>query len=208
MDNQTETASAPDTVPPTRKQFDHEAIRADLEGGMSAKDTASAHGCSLSLVQTIRRRSKEGDERTPRNVRRAVQLRKKAEQLSTEVDMLNKWLANESSIATENGEPYTGVTDLIAEIETVRTTLDVAAEMFEALPEDVMKTKRAPTRVEFEVGMVVKAKEKFLETYQAICSSPEHLTVQGRRDTHVLVEDDSGSRFFVPGKELEVRTDA
>lgn len=206
METQTDTPEPENTS--DRKQFDHTAIRAALDSGTSAKAVAEQFGCSQSLVQRIKRQD-GGGERTPRNIRRAVQLRKKAEQLTQDVDLLTKWLANEATVPVEEGsDSYNGVTELLQTINNVRDELDIAAALYEGLPEEAMKTKRTATRVEFAVDMVVCAKDRHVETYKAICSSPQHLVVRGKRDTHVLVEDDQGTKFFVPAKELQVRNDA
>lgn len=208
METQTDTTDTTDG----RQQYDHDAIKADLaltgddgKPSMSVREIADKHGCSPSLVQRIRRDEGNGGERTPRNVQRSVQLKKLTERLDKDLGLLAKWKKNEDKVTTEDGSPFTGVTTIIGVLEEAKLQLETAAELYEKLPDEVTKTKRAAAKVDFEDGMVVQAKEKYRETYEALCASPTHLTVRGKRDTHVLVEDTEGQRFFVASKELEPR---
>lgn len=208
METQTETNTT-EAKPDGRRRYDHDLIREQLKEGKSVREICDAHGCSATIVQRIRRDLNGGGERTPRNVQRSVQLKKKCEQLDKDLELLNRWLVNEPNIEVEEGEPaFNDVTTLIETINEAKTNLLEAAALYEGLPEEAMKTTRGATKVKFEVGMVVRTKAKHTETYEGICSSPEHLTVCGERNDHLMVEDTEGSRFFVPAKELEPRKDA
>lgn len=187
------------TTTSSRSQFDHEAIAADLESGMSVRETAEKHGCSPSLANRIRRIKNGGVERSPRNVQRANALRKKATQLKADFDLLAKWAPNDTEDKVVEG--------IVTLLEEATEKLGEAADAYEALPPEVMKTVRSSSRVQLEAGMIVSVKEKFRETYSAVTSSPEHLTVVSTRDTHVLVEDVDKARMFFPRKELELRQD-
>jgi len=183
----------------TTTRFDHDAIAADLTAGSRVADTAEKHGCSPSLVQEIRRRMANGGKRLAKNAYRATSMRTKAGQFKTDLDLLSKWAKNDK----EDGP----VGDLIDTIEAIVEGLTTAAEQYDALPPEVMLTKRASQRVPLEVGMVVRCTDKARAKWDGILSSLDHLTVTLVRDTHIFVEDDGDGRAFIPRKELEVRQD-
>ena len=205
-----ETATTPATeAQPPRKQFDHDAIRTDLQNDVSVKDVATQHGCSVSLVQRIRRELNGNGETTPRNVQRAVQARKRAEQVGKDITLASKWVVNQAKMPPlEDGSPYNGVTTLIGVLTEAKEQLELAAELLEDLPADVVKTARPSSRVVFEVGQAVRPKEKFRESYASMLDFATHLTVKSIRDTHVMIEDDTGTRCFLQANTLELHTDA
>jgi hypothetical protein len=187
-----------DTTTTRRAKFDHQAIAADLESGMSVDDVMDKYGCSESLVLDIRR---TGGQTIPPNVQRAKALRSRAKQFRTDHELLDKW--------AKNDDPENRVGALKDKLAVVSMALIEAAEMYEALPAAVMETpQRAPaTTKNFEAGMIVRVREKALPKWKGVASDTDHLTVTGTRDSHVLVEDKEGSRLFIPRKDLEVRQD-
>lgn len=188
-----------DTATSTR--YDHEAIAAALEAGNKPADIAAQHGCSVGLVQTLKRRMRNADLNEAEQ--RAAVLRKRADQLGRDRTLLAKWQVND-----EAGGVTHQLDDALAAIQSALTD---AADIYESIGEDLMRARKGSGgrgAVAFAAGQVVQVKEKRLDAYKGITASPQHLTIVTPRDRDVLVEDTDGARLFFPKKDLEPREDA
>lgn len=138
----------------------------------------------------------------PRNLQRASKLRTKAAQFRADFVVLDRWAKNE----TDDGK----VAALTSKLKQAQTLLEESAVMYEDLPDSVLKTRRGGSKVEIKVGMIVKVKDKFVDTYTAISNGDpvDHLEVLEIRNTHVLIKTAGDERFFVQAKELQPREDA
>lgn len=188
-----------DTTTTTTRKFDRAAIEADLLAGLSSKEAAEVHGCSVAYAISIRRSLSPDGERLDQRGIRAATLRKRAQQLESDVGLVEKWSAN---------DPGETTFALIATLQDIVARLQTAASMFEAVPEEALSAKRerGSSKTDFTPGDVVAVKEKRLADYEGITESPLELTVLTVRERDVLVQDRAGARLFFPKKDLTTTT--
>jgi len=179
----------------TTRKFDRAAIEADIAAGLSPKEIADMHGCSVGYAINIRRALSPDGERLDQRGIRAATLRKRAQQLEADIGLVEKWSAN---------DPGETTFALIAMLQDIAVRLQTTATMFEAVPEEALATKRerGASKADFAVGDVVAVKEKRLADYEGITESPLELTVLTVRERDVLVQDRAGARLFFPKKDL------
>lgn len=139
-------------------------------------------------------------EKLPANLQRASTMRRKAGQFDRDIKQLTKWEKN------DNDEKV--VETLIGRIKALASEMNDIADLYEALPEDVMVTRRGSTKFTPKPGMVLQAKEKYREEYNGLVASPTQLRVIQVRAPSVLVEDTAGVKVLAKIKELEPREDA
>lgn len=190
-------------------KYDNDAIAADLQNtDMSSKDIAAKYGCSYGLVLTIKRKLDAGLEptdKTPLNVRRAITLRTRAQSFQSDFDVLKRWLPND----VDNR-----VSDLIVTLEEAVEKITLAADLFEALPEECVVRRRSSSSRKIGAsddlpeGTLVRLSKKCRDTYTGLVESPDALRVVTVRDRSVLVVDESsGTKLFIPRKDLRLADD-
>lgn len=136
-----------------------------------------------------------------KNLARAVQLRKKANQLTVDLTLLAKWQKNEG----DDG-PVGELTELL---EKTQAGLTAAAILYEGLPATVM-TRRRASRVEFETGMVVRPKPSKLAEFSSLFSDEQvdRMEVTAVKAGYVRLKTESGTQLFAQSSDLELRPEA